>query len=464
MIPILLIMLAVPAILLAAIAVNRRHSRKIAILSTAITLFLTLYLLYVYLSGSILPIESYSYINALNISMGLQATPAGIIFLIISSVVLFAASLTIGLDSKHGREAAALILLFQIASTGLFLSTNLFLLFVFWDIGVIAMFFMIYLLGSINRRNAAMKFLVYEIFASAMLFLGIILIYSFLGTVNIQEMLVAAQTLPQFQQLAIFIPLLLAFLINMPVFPFHLWLPEAHTEASTEGSMILSGVLTKFGGFGMLLLFEFLPITKMFAPEIAALAVISAFYSVLVMMRQKDLKKIVAYSTIVDMAIVLLALSTFTGIGQEAAVMAMLAHALVVALMFLIVGIMHKTFGERDIRLLKGTIAGSPLLSYAFIICAFSMVGLPLTVTFVAELLVFISSYSAFGILGLLALAALAMMGAFLYFVIQKVVFDVKEASTPIDSADPLPFAAAIILLSFIFAFGIMPYLVTAIM
>jgi NADH-quinone oxidoreductase subunit M len=463
MIPILAIMLVVPAILLGALAITKRHSKKVALLSTTVGFLLMLYLLSVFLSGGTIPPESHSYLGALNILLNLNVTPIGMVFLMLSAIVLLCATLSIGIDSKHPCESSALIMLFQIASVGLFLSSNLYLLFIFWDIGVIAMFFMIYFLGSANRRGAAMKFLLYEIFASGMLFLGIIFLVSFLGTANIQLLMVATSSLSTLKQIIVFLPLLLAFLINMPVFPFHLWLPEAHTEAPTEGSMILSGVLTKFGGFGMLLLFEMLPIARTYTPEIAALAVVSAFYSVFVMMKQTDLKRIIAYSTITDMAIVLLALTAFSAIGQEGALVAMVAHAVTVSLMFLLAGIIHKTYGERDTRLLKGIITSSPILAYVFIIGAFSMVGLPLTATFIGEIMVFIGSYSAFGLFGLLAMGAVALMGAFLYLVIQKVVFETQDASTPIDSVGHMPFAAGFLLLFFIFVFGLLPYLITAI-
>ena len=464
MIPILLLMLAVPAVFMALIALIKSRPKELAIVSSAIMAAMALYVLASYLMGMQFPQESYSYIGSLGISFGLSATPISIILVLLSSIVILAAALTIGLDSRRKRIASILTVLFQFASTGLFLSANLFVLFIFWDIGVIAMFFMIYLLGGPNRRAASMRFLMYEIFASTMLLLGIILLFSMLGTADIGALVALAKSLSLPRQLAILVPLLLAFMVNMPVFPFHAWLPDAHTEASTEGSMMLSGVLTKFGGFGMLLTFSILPLAIKYSPYIAALAVISAIYSAFVMLGQTDMKRIVAYSTIVEMGIILVAIASGTQAGTAGAVIAMLAHALTVAFMFLIVGMLHKTFGERDIRLLKGAVVEAPALAYAFILGALAMVGLPLTTAFAGDVLMFIGIYGTFGIIGLVPLAAIVLMGAALYFVMQKSLFEANNCSTAIDLVGPLPTAAVFILMFFILLFGFMPHIVASIL
>jgi proton-translocating NADH-quinone oxidoreductase chain M len=464
MIPIFLLMLIVPAVALAIIPFTKRSSKKVIIGSSFLGVLSALYMLYSYLSGNVLVPESYNYISALGIKFGLSSTPISAIFILLSSIVIFAASLSIGIDSRHKRLASELMALFQLAATGIFLSSNLFMFFIFWDVGVIAMFFMIYLLGSSGRRRAAMRFLMYEIFASTMLFLAIILLFSFLGTADIPTIMQLASGLSPTHQLEVFVPFLLAFMVNMPIFPFHAWLPDAHTEASTEGSMVLSGVLTKFGGFGMLLVFAILPITGLYAPYVAALAVISAIYSAFALMRQTDMKRIVAYSTVVEMGVIMVAISSSTALGTAGAVVAMLAHALTVSFMFLVVAMLHKTFGERDVRLLKGSVIEAPGLSYAFVFGVLAMVGLPLTIGFAGDLLLFMGAFSAFGILGLLPLAAIALMGASLYLVLQKSILGAREHSTAIDIAGVLPMAAGVVLASFILLFGFLPHLITSIL
>ena len=144
-------------------------------------------------------------------------------------------------------------------------------------------------------------------------------------------------------------------MINMPLFPMHFWLPDAHTEASTQGSMMLSGVLTKFGGFGMVL-FSMLPIASKYSLYVAILAAVSTFYAVFILIKQTDLKRIIAYSTIVEMGIIMIGISAGNVFGTFGAVYAMLSHGLTVALMFLAAGVIKHIFGERNISVLKGTV------------------------------------------------------------------------------------------------------------
>jgi NADH-quinone oxidoreductase subunit M len=380
-----------------------------------------------------------------------------------SSVVLFAAALSGNTENENGRTPGLLIALFQVASIGLFTSSNLFMFFIFWDVGVIALFFMINILGSANRKVASMNFLIYEVFASSLLLLGILLLYFYtpLHSFDIQYIVANAASIPPRIQAVIFMVLFAAFMVNMPVFPMHFWLPDAHTEASTQGSMLLSGILTKFGAYGMLLLFSMLPIASKYSIYVAALAIVSIFYSVLVLIYQTDIKRIIAYSTIVEMGIILIGISAGNAFGTYGATYAMLSHGLTIALMFLLVGIIKHIFGERSISVLKGTVVDAASTTYAFIVGAFAMIGLPLTAGFIADILLFIGSLQAFGILGLVPIFALVFMGAFMYFVIGKsMLSSSKERSGAVNFASLDQQIGFVILIFFIFMFGVLPFTV----
>jgi NADH-quinone oxidoreductase subunit M len=341
-------------------------------------------------------------------------------------------------------------------------SINLFLFFIFWNIGITALFFMINILGSANRRNASINFLVYQAFASALLLLGIILLYFYtpLHSFDIQYITANASQIPVSTQELIFLVLFVAFMINMPIFPMHFWLPDACTEASAQGSMLLSGVFTKFGGFGMLLLFTMLPFSSTYAAYIAMLAAISMFYSVFVLMRQTDLKRVVAYSTIVEMGIVMLGISALNSFGTYGLAYAMLAHGLSVALMFLVAGSMRYIFGERDIKVLKGTVLNAKFTTYTFLVGTLAIVGFPLTSGFIANILVFMGTIQAFGLYGSVPLLALILMGAYLYFIINKSMLSTKEHSEAVNFIGMEQRIGYLLLMFFIFLFGTLPFII----
>ncbi|MCL4380806.1 MAG: NADH-quinone oxidoreductase subunit M [Candidatus Marsarchaeota archaeon] len=457
------ISLAAPAIALLLIAVvKEKFSRAVGVASTGIVLAVSLFLLaYLYAGHSIAISTSIPFISSLNINFEMGINPISFALFMMSSIVLFATSFAGNVHRTRQKATQFLIVLFQLASAGLFLSLNLFIFFIFWDIGVIAMFFFINSLGSESRKSAAMKFLIYEILASSMLLFGILMIYFYtpVHSFSISKIIANSGLIPIGEQAVIFASLFIAFIINMPVFPFHLWLPDAHTEAPTQGSMLLSGILTKFGGFGVILLFEMLPISRMFGNYIAALAVVSAFYSVLVLMRQDDIKRIIAYSTITEMAIVLFGISEFSNFGLYGSVYAMLSHGLLIAMLFLGAGSIEVIFNTRNIHILKGIVKNAGLVAYSMLAGIFIMLGIPLSSAFIADLLIFIGAVSAFGLAGLAPLLALLLVGAFLYLVISRSFMSTGKYTRAVGSIGADQRLAFCVLLFFIFLFGAFPFI-----
>ena len=218
--------------------------------------------------------------------------------------------------------------------------------------------------------------------------------------------------------------------------------------------------MTKFGAFGMLMLFTMLPISAKYAPYIVVLAAISAFYSVLVLMKQTDMKKIAAYSTVVEMGIIMVGISSLNSFGTYGAAYGMLAHGLGVALMFLVVGCFKYTFGERDLKVLRGTVVESSFTTYAFIVATVATLGLPLTAGFVADILVFMGSAQTFGAIGTLPLVALILLGAYLYYVISKSMLSSREHSTAVNYISTDQHIGYLILACSLFFFGLMPFVI----
>jgi NADH-quinone oxidoreductase subunit M len=258
-------------------------------------------------------------------------------------------------------------------------------------------------------------------------------------------------------QSIIFLLMLLAFIIGTPLFPMHLWLADANAEASTQCTMLLSGIMTKFSGYGMLLLFTMLSISSRYSIYVAVLASFSVLYYAFVLIRQTDIKRIASYSSAIGMGIVVLGICTLNNFGVYGAAYAMLAHGLGVALLFLVAGCMKHIFGERDIRAIGGAVLNARLTAYAFIVGILAVIGFPLTAGFVAEILVFVGAIHAFGSIIVIPLLGIVLAGAYLYSVANRAMFSTKEPSSVVDSIGKAQFLGYALLISFIFLFGLMP-------
>jgi len=453
-------MVAVPIAFFAAAALlGKRFSKLLACASTLIILIIALALIAsTFVSGTINLSESYTFLPSLSINFSLALDPISLLLVTMSGIVLFVAALAGDVGEIDQKKSAILLLLFQVGATGLFLSGNFLVFFVFWDVTLVASFFFINALGSGNRKTASFKFLIYEIFASSMLLLGIMMLYtSPLHSLGFQAL---RGTLPSATQLTILIAMMLAFFVNMPVFPLHSWMPDAYTEAPTRGTMLLSGILSKFGGYGALIVLSSLTISKSYALYIASLAAISIFYAAFSMLGQKDIKRALSYASMLEMGIVLLGISSLSAIGLEGAAFAMFAYGMIMALMFLDVGVLFYSFGERDIRVLKGVLIEGRGIAFAFIFGAFAMAGVPLTAVFVGDILVFLGAFSSFGAYALVPLLSIILLGAYLYFVIDKMFYRAKDHSKPVYVMDRIQGLGLALLVFFILLFGIMPFIV----
>lgn len=438
--------------------------RKLALIASGLSVVCIVGALYVAIaSGTNFVAEQYSYyIPALSVLLNFRLNPISFALSLMAGIVAFVTLLSGNAEQEHEQLSGSLVLLFQASALGLFAAGNLFLFFIFWDVGVVTMFFMLYLLGSANRRRAAIKFLLYELLASLLLLLAIMMIYFYtpIHSFDIQYIIQNSQLIPTSTQFLIFFLLFVAFLINMPVFPVHLWLPDAHTEASTQGSMLLSGILTKFGGYGMILTFFMLPMSSQFAGVIAILAAFSAFYAAFVLMPVHDIKRIVAYTTIVEMSIILFAIASQNGLGIAGATFGMLAHGFTISLLFLAAGSAGHMFGERDIRVLRGVVRNAFETAYTFLTGVLATTGVPLTAAFVGDILIFMGALQAFSLFGIFPLVALLLTGAYLYYVVNKSFLSTKEVTQNINYIGTSQRAGYFILIACIFFFGIAPFII----
>jgi NADH-quinone oxidoreductase subunit M len=303
-------------------------------------------------------------------------------------------------DIKHRiKEFHIMLLLLEVGVVGIFLSLDLFLFFVFWEFQLIPLAFLIGIWGHERRIYAAIKFLLYTMAGSIFMLVGIVWLYNQTGSfdfVVIQQMIQSGQlSFSPRTEMLLFLSFFIAFAIKVPLFPFHTWLPDAHTEAPTAGSVDLAGVLLKTGAYGIIrfCLPLFPEACRRAAPYVAILAIISIIYGALVALVQPNLKKLVAYSSVSHMGFVVLGIFAFNNVALQGAVFLMIAHGISTGALFLLVGMLYERRHTFEITEFGGLATPMPRYAAYFLFAVLSSLGLPLLNGFVGEFLVLIGTY-----------------------------------------------------------------------
>jgi NADH-quinone oxidoreductase subunit M len=323
------------------------------------------------------------------------------LFLVVLTAFLTPLSLLSSWASLHGRVRAFSIcmLVLESAMIGVFVSIDLFLFYVFWDAMLVPMYFLIGVWGYERRVYAAVKFMLYTMAGSVLMLIAIISL-AYLhdvatGSYSFDLLKLYDLQLSQRVQIWCFLAFALAFAIKVPLFPFHTWLPDAHVEAPTAGSVILAGVLLKMGTYGLIrFAFPLFPDAAMlFAPYLAGLAVVGILYGALVAMVQPDLKKLVAYSSVSHLGFVVLGIAAMNTQGVAGAVYQMLNHGVSTGALFLIVGMLSDRRHTRLIAEFGGLKRVMPRLTAAFLVVTLSSIGLPGLNGFVGEFLILLGAF-----------------------------------------------------------------------
>lgn len=359
--------------------------------------------------------------------------------LLLLAALLFASALVFSRDQRtRAREYYAWFLFLESACLGVFAALDLFLFYVFWDLTLVAMYFIIAIWGHENARAAALKFFIYTFAGSMGLLLGIIILY--LGTEPHTTAMVEMIAAPPLAaggvaaQVAFF-AILLGLAVKTPLVPVHTWLPPAHADAPAAGSAILAGVLLKMGGYGFLrILLPMLPGTfAQYAWLVVVLGVISVIYGALVALAQTDFKRLIAYTSVNHMGYVVMAVGAVGALGAggaaarrlavDGAVLQMVSHGLITGALFLASGMLWRRTGTYDLDRLGGLAPVTPVYAGAVSLAAFAALGLPGLSGFVAEFQIFVGTFEIFPVAATIALVGIALMAALMLWMLQRLFF-----------------------------------------
>jgi NADH-quinone oxidoreductase subunit M len=353
------------------------------------------------------------------------------LWLVVLTTFLTPLCVLISWNSVHERvkEFFILLLLLETALIGVFTSLDLFLFYFFWEATLIPMALLIGIFGHEHKVYAAVKFFMYTMIASMFMLAAILWLYGHTGTFDFvaTRELITAGAIPQFPAAArwLFLGFFLAFAVKVPIFPFHTWLPDAHVEAPTAGSVLLAGVLLKMGTYGMLRfnLGLFPEQSRQNAWWIMLLALIGIVYGALVAMVQPNMKKLVAYSSVSHLGFVVLGIFSFTQAGLNGAMFVMLAHGISTGGLFMLAGILHERRHTYEISEFGGLASPMPVYAASYLFIVLASVGLPLLNGFIGEFLVLSGTFQARPVYAILGATGVIWSSVYLLWMYQRVFY-----------------------------------------
>ena len=361
---------------------------------------------------------------SLNLTLSLGVDGLSMVFLLLTLFVFpicFAAAWNV---SKHPRSFFAYLLAMEILLVLTFTTLDLFYFYVFFESLLIPMFILIGVWGARERKiKAAYLFFLYTLFGSLIMLFGVLYLYMITGSTNYTVLLDA--TLDAEQQRLIWLCFFMAFAVKMPLYPFHIWLPEAHVEAPTVGSMLLASLLLKLGGYGFLRFS--LPMlqegSNYFNPLVSTLALLGVVYGSLSTIRQIDLKRVIAYSSVAHMNLVMLGLFSYNQQGIEGAVYLMVGHGVVSTALFFCVGVLYDRYHSRLLRYYGGLVTTMPLFTFFFFAFTLANMSFPGTSNFLGELLLFVGVFAKNTTTLLFSTAGIVLSAVYSVWLFNRVAF-----------------------------------------
>ncbi len=406
---------------------QREELIKVTTLVVAIVEFilsLPLYLSFDKYSSKMQFIEKYLWIPQWGIYYSLGVDGISILFILLSGLLTILCVLVSWNEiNKKIKEFYICLLLTHSAMIGVFMSLDIFLFYIFWEAMLIPMYLIIGVWGGPRRIYSAIKFFLYTFIGSLLMLIGIIILYLHTGTSDLMRL--TQFSYPYKMQIWLFLAFLSAFAVKVPMWPVHTWLPDAHTEAPTAGSVILAGILIKMGAYGLLRfnIPMFPEATLALKPFMLILSVIAIIYGALICLVQTDLKRLIAYSSVSHMGFVTLGIFALNHQGIQGGILQMINHGIITGALFLCIGIVYQRSHTREIAKYGGVASVMPIYSALFMVFLLASIGLPGTNGFIGEFLILLGAFKAWKLMSILGATALIIGAAYMLWLYERVFF-----------------------------------------
>nr|BEL00939.1 NADH-quinone oxidoreductase subunit M [Dehalococcoides mccartyi] len=414
--------------------------------------------------------ENLPWISLLNANYHLGVDGLSLPFLILTTLLGVLAVLISWKVELRVKEYFVWLLILQTSITGVFVSLDLLLFFIFWELELIPMYFLISIWGAGRKEYSALKYVLYTLFGGAFILAGILILFFATGSLDIASL--ASLDLNNFLRPALmvltFFMFFIGFAIKLPAFPFHTWLPDAHTDAPTAASVILAGTLLKMGGYAMLRLnvAMFPDVCRDWAPLILTIAVINVIYGAAITLKQTDIKRLIAYSSVSHMGFVLLGIFTLGEISMNGAVLQMFSHGIITGLLFAITGVVMHNTHERDINKMGGLAKQMPRTAIIFILAGLGAMAVPATSGFIAEVSVFLGSFQSSvvpsgQVFTMICLLGLVLAAAYILWTVQRVFLGPGlDKFQMVKDADKTEIVFSVVFLLIMFGVGLYPQII----
>ncbi len=409
-----------------------RNTKNAALWTTITTFFLSL-ILWVNFDPTTSEFqfeEKVPWIEGYNISYHLGVDGISVFLVLLTTFLMPFCILASWQSVTHRiREYMIAFLILESLMVGVFCALDFVLFYFFFEASLIPMFLIIGVWGAEDRVYAAFKFFLYTLVGSVLLLLALIYLYFTMGTTDIPTLMQMGPELPAYIQKWLWLAFFASFAVKVPMWPVHTWLPDAHVQAPTAGSMILAGILIKMGAYGFLRLsLPILPDASLyFVPFVYALSAIAVVYTSFVALMQEDMKKLIAYSSVAHMGFVTVGIYTFTIQGMEGAMFQMLSHGVVSAALFFCVGVLYDRVHTKKIADYGGIVERMPKFAFAFMLFTMASIGLPGTSGFVGEFLVLVGVFKDNTWIAFLVATGVVLGAAYMLWLYRRVVFGELE-------------------------------------